>query len=282
MEPNPLSIVIVTYNSEKFLINCLDNLRADDYAAQAEIIIIDNHSKDRTPSLLNKLASTGIKIILNNRNRGYAAACNQGLQASTSPFVLFMNPDSFPRENTIRSLVEHMQHNHRTGAASVLLLNPDRSIQYSCREYPHPSYAVLRLLERFSPHCRKLLQESYLMSSMDHTRDASVPWVTGAFMLIRKKAFLEINGFDEGFFLYCEDADLCLRLNQKGWKVDFAPSSGDAIHLHQRLSRQRKPSLQNIIYSFIHARSLVRFFSKNAQAIHNRSSHGLSTLYQTT
>ncbi|MDD5438780.1 MAG: glycosyltransferase family 2 protein [Candidatus Omnitrophica bacterium] len=256
------TIVITTYNSDKFIVDCLNNLLADESLEQPEIIVIDNNSTDKTPDLLKGYRGD-ITVIYNKRNIGYGRACNQGFRKSRYPFILFMNPDAFPQQGVIRNLIRFMRRNPGTGAASCRLLNPDRSIQYSCREYLRPSFLVMRALEKYSARAAHFLNKQYLMAGHDHTVNKSVPWLTGAFVMVRRDSFEAMGGFDEGYFLYCEDADLCLRLNMAGWTVDYAAEAGDAVHVHQRRSRLKPLSRE----TFIHAASIARFFFKNSPYI---------------
>jgi len=259
-----LSIVIVTFNSEKFIVNCLDNIKADESLSRTKIFVIDNNSTDRTADLLRNYHKD-LDVTYNKRNIGYGSACNQGIKKCDTPFALFMNPDAFPQKGVIANLLAHMENDPMVGAASCKLVNPDNTIQYSCREFPRPSFVLMRAMEKYSIRAKAALDHGYLMADHDHDTNKNVPWLTGAFMMVRRDCFDQIGGFDEGYFLYCEDADLCLRLNIAGWRVDYAAQSGNAVHFHQRKSRQHRVSRE----TFIHASSLIRFFFKNSRYINS-------------
>ncbi len=262
MSPNGLSIIIVTYNSDKFITDCLNNLKADSFTAESEILVIDNNSIDNTSHILKNYRGRITKIF-NPKNIGYGGACNQAFKESCSPYILFMNPDAFPDKDVVKNLVEYMKINPDVGSASSCLLNPDNTIQYSCREFPKPKYIFARILNILFKKLSIRQINSYLMANINHSIDTIVPWVTGAFMLVRRSAFSEIGGFDEKYFLYCEDADLCLKLYSKGWKTAYVPTAGNVLHVHQSLSRKPLLSPKNIKYSIIHVKSLLRFFIKH-------------------
>ena len=247
-----LTIVVVTHNSETFITACLDHLKR--LGQLSRTVVVDNHSRDRTPSLLEAYRGEA-RIVRNDRNTGYGAGCNRGAAERPAEYVLFMNPDAFPAEGVIERLVAYLDAHPRAGAASCRLLDPDGGVQPSCRHFLRPSIVVWRLLAVFLPLAQRRIGRVYLMSDEDRGRDHCVPWLTGAFLMLRRAAFERARGFDERYFLYCEDTDLCLRLAKDGWTVDFVPSTGDTSHTHQHQSR--RPRLSRL--PFVHLGSVLRF-----------------------
>ncbi len=261
-----LTIAIITYNSQRFIIPCLNNLYTDPQVEDVTLLVIDNHSRDKTPTCISTYPKT-IQTIYNKRNLGYAAACNQAAALSKTPFVLFMNPDAFPQPGVINSLLRFMLEHPKTGAVSCRILNADKSIQFSCRNYPRPAYVGMRLLQRHNKHLHKRLHREYFLAELDHTITQPVPWLTAAFLMVRKEALQQVGGFDEGYFLYCEDVDLCLRLHRANWEITYIPEAGDTIHIHQQLSTHARLSAATIKHALIHTKSFIRFCRKHKNSL---------------
>lgn len=220
---NRLTIIIVNYNSTDYLERCLKSIlketRADDY----RIAVIDNASDQQDFSRLERL-SDRVQFILNSRNVGFAAACNQGIRAFPASYYLFLNPDCVIEESAIDQTLEFLASRSTAGIVGCRVENPDGSLQPACRRrIPHPSSAFFRLsgLSRLFPRSRRV--SAYNMTYENSDQIHEVEAVSGSFLMFRREVLDDIQGMDEDFFLYGEDLDFCYRAFLKGWKIFYYP-----------------------------------------------------------
>jgi hypothetical protein len=219
--PPPLSIIIVSWNVQRDLQQCLTSLQANSDTPH-EVIVVDNASSDGTREYL--AGQSGVQAILNDSNRGFAAANNQGLEVATgSRWLLLLNPDTVAPPGALGELLAFAESRPQAGVVGPKLLNPDGSLQYSCRHFPNIWAAMFRhtLLGRLFP--RASSTRDYLMQDWDHASERQVDWVSGACLLLRREVFEQIGGLDERFFWGSEDVDLCLRVQRGGWEVWYTP-----------------------------------------------------------
>ena len=219
-----VSAIVVAYRCAAFLPSCLDALEAAAGALSLEHIVVDNGSHDETGSVVAARGET--RVLVNDVNRGFAAAANQGARLARGRFVLFLNPDARTAPGSLPLLVAALEENTHAGLASPRLLFPDRRPQPSA--WPEPSLATLTfealLLRNLRPGSR-----------FDHLEvpEASgpieVPLLAGTCLLARHSSFDQVGGFDEDFFLYHEDWDLCLRERSAGWCSLLVPAA-TAVH----------------------------------------------------
>lgn|SRR5574341_63442 len=219
-----ISVVIVTWNSEKWIKNCLDSVLAESDKLKLEIIVVDNFSQDKTVELL-KTYGTEIKLIQNSANLGYARGCNQGLKIAQGDYILLLNPDTEITNNSLNEMLAFMEQNPQAGAVGPQLLGFEGKIQPSCRRFPN--YKLL--LWEFSGLSR-LFPESQLfgawkMGDFDFKSTREVDQPMGSALLVRIKAIRQIGLLDEQFSMFYNDVDLCKRIKQAGWKVYFYPKA---------------------------------------------------------
>lgn len=181
------------------------------------MIVVDNASADGTLTALAGLRVTGLALA---RNVGFARACNAGWRAGGAPFVLFLNPDAAIAWSGVRTLVATLERDPRIGVVGPRLERPDGSLEHS--QHPFP-----RLRSTFG---QALFLHRVGVDVVDDVRDPaayarprSPDWLTGACLLLRRAVVKELGGFDEGFFLYREDVDLCRRLRDRGLQVRYEP-----------------------------------------------------------
>jgi GT2 family glycosyltransferase len=215
-----LSIVLVTYNSEEYISGCLHSILKATEGMEREILVIDNHSNDRTIALLREFNSS-LKLIENEQNEGFAKAVNKGFRKSSGEFCLLINPDVMIQSNSLNPMIQFMKENPKVGVCGCKLLNGDGSLQYSIGPFPGLLSPFWRMF--FPRPMRK-----YDWWGYDRLRECD--WVTGAFMLLQSKAFQEVKLLDEQYFMYYEDVDLCLRVKRAGWQVYYYPGI-TAVHL---------------------------------------------------
>ena len=219
-----LSTVIVNYNAGLLLRKCVDSLLA--CPLDIEIIVVDNASSDASLVGLQDLSQ--VCVIRNLANVGFAAACNIGVQASSAPFLLFLNPDCFFQPDAIAPLFAGLQSGDRVGMVGGLLVNEDGTEQGGGRRaVPTPWRSVVRAfgLQRFANRWPKLFYDFHLHKQPLPDRPIEVEAISGACMLVKRDVMEDVGLWDEGYFLHCEDLDWCMRFRQKGWKILFVPDA---------------------------------------------------------
>lgn len=216
-----IAVGIVSYNTRKYLRACLQSVIAE---GADEIVVVDNASSDGSSTMVG----TGfpqVQLRVNTTNRGFGAAANQAVASCGAPYVLLLNADTVLHEGTIRALETHLDRHPQAGIVGPRLVNLDGSLQASCFPFPIPVNVFLELsnLSAVVQHL-PVMRERYLRS-WRHDRVRVVPWVLGAALAIRREAFDAVGGFDESFFMYSEESDLCYRLHARGWQTHFTPEA---------------------------------------------------------
>lgn len=198
-----------------------------------------------------------VHLTTNCRNEGFGVAHNQIIKNTSTKYILVLNPDITILPKSINKMINFLETNSNVGVLGCKLLNIDGSLQYSCRKYPHPLTILLRGLDIGLWFSDTEMFSNYKMADWDHSSIAEVDWITGSCMLLRRDALNDIGLFDEKFFMYFEDVDLCLRM-LKNWKVCYFPIS-QMIHHHLQQSQK----LTSIRQKLIHFKSAYLFFKKH-------------------
>jgi GT2 family glycosyltransferase len=201
-----ISVIIVSYNTVRLITDCLASLqKADDL--EKEIFVVDNFSTDGSVAAITA-GFPSVTVIANQENHGFGAASNQALPYCGGKYLVFLNPDTTVTDNTLKTAVSYMEAHPHVGLAGARILNPDGSLQPSV-SYKYPG-------EKFT---------GKELSGLT----GEIACVMGAFMIARKTLIKELQGFDEDFFLYGEDQDLCWRIRQRGYSIGYIE---DAEVLH--------------------------------------------------
>ena len=219
-----ISTIIVNYNAGPLLRKCVDSLLV--CPLDIEIIVVDNASSDASLDGLQDLSQ--VCVIRNPANVGFAAACNIGVQASSAPFLLFLNPDCFFQPDAIAPLLASLQSGDRVGMVGGLLVNEDGTEQGGGRRaVPTPWRSLVRAfgLQRFANRWPKLFYDFHLHKQPLPNSPIEVEAISGACMLVKRDVMEDVGLWDEGYFLQCEDLDWCMRFRQKGWKILFVPDA---------------------------------------------------------
>ena len=251
-----LSVCIVNWNTRQDLEEALRSVLESDPELNIEVIVLDNASRDGSAEMVRQRYPE-VALIQSPENVGFARGYNRASRQATGRYLLILNPDTVVRPGTFGRLVEFMGSHPEAAAAGPRLLNSDGSLQFSCRRFPRPMAAVLRntALGRLLP--RNRFTRQYLMQDWDHSSLQHVDWVSGAAVCIRREAWDQVGGFDEGYFMYAEDMDWCLRAEQAGWKVYYVP---DAVIVH-RIGRSSDQRPFPMVIEF--HRSMARFYRKH-------------------
>ncbi|MBI2459002.1 MAG: glycosyltransferase family 2 protein [Parcubacteria group bacterium] len=229
-----VSIIIVNYKSKNLTLNCIKSIRQADWSDLTyEIIVVDNYSGDLTSHDLKPLGE--IKFIMNGRNIGLGAANNKGIKLAQGKYVVIMNPDTLAGKDVFIKLFNYLEGQPKTGVAGLKQFNLDQTVQDSCFRWPGLMTPLFRRtrLGRTGPGKKDL--DRFLYKDYNKDRVRQVDWLLGSFLFCRASALRQIGLFDERFFLYLEDTDLCRRFWQGGWQVIYNPDAA-IIHNHARQS----------------------------------------------
>ncbi|MGB3607316.1 glycosyltransferase family 2 protein [Psychroserpens sp.] len=249
-----LSVVILNYNVRYFLELCLKSVEAAISNLDAEIIVVDNKSSDGSCSMIKQLFPK-VVLIENTHNGGFSKGNNIGVATAKGDYICILNPDTVVAEDTFTTLLKHSQSKENIGIVSCRLIDGNGLfLPESKRNIPTPSVAIKKILG---------LSKSYYASHVDEKDLGNVPVFVGAFMLIKRTVYHEVNGFDEDYFMYGEDADLSYKILKAGYE-NFYDGSTTVIHykgestLKDRVYAKRFYGAMQIFYKK-HLRSNILF-----------------------
>jgi len=277
-----LSILIVNYNVKHYLRQCLKSIYTNTKKLSFEITVVDNNSADGSVDVL-KREFPEVKLIENCQNLGFAKATNQGLKENNGRYILLLNPDTVVLPKALEKMVEFMEENPRAGALGCKLLNPDGSLQRSCRSFPTLTTAFFENtgLEKLFPKNKFIGR--HRMGYWGHNDIREVDQPTGAALMVRREIISQVGLMDEQFYMYYDDVDWCYRIKRRGWKIYFIPLAR-IIHYGSQSARPNMPKMRIQGYKSRH-----RFFRKNygilsEQIVKQLDLLGLilKTLYRTT
>lgn len=194
-----------------------------------EIIIFDNNSTDGSVQYIEKEVQEKNNIILikSKTNAGFSKGSNEGAKIAKGKYLVFLNPDTKIIDDNLNSLINFFEEKEKSkekiGVIGVKNINTDGSLQYSCRSFPSIATQFFESFFLFKIFKKSKIFGLYFMTWWDHENIFEVDWLSGSFMFIKKDVFNQVSGFDENFFMYSEDTDLCLRLKRKGFKNYYYP-----------------------------------------------------------
>lgn len=254
-----VSVVVVTYNSEATIANCVSSVFNTSTDWICDFVVVDNASSDRTCDIV-KLSAHQVALVENKVNQGFGRACNSGASVGESEFILLLNPDAQVERETIRNLVAFLDARNAAACCGPLIRNEKGVADPACRRgFPTPLNALGRLffLERIFTRSRGIA--GYSLPWLGFGREAKVDCVSGACMLIRRADYTRLAGFDEQFFLFGEDVDLCKRVATLDRETWFIPSAR-VTHIGGHSMRQVKDTANYEFY-----RAMRIYMSKHWQ-----------------
>jgi N-acetylglucosaminyl-diphospho-decaprenol L-rhamnosyltransferase len=246
-----VAAVVVNYNAGTVLCGCVASLEAE---GVNEIVVVDNASVDDSAARLAK-CSPGTRLISSPVNLGFGRGANLGARSTASEYLLVCNPDLVVGPGAVQRLAAVLDESPAVALAGPMLREPSGVVYPSGREFPGTAEAIghgfVGLFWGGNPWTLR-----YRRIGQEQHRSREADWVSGAFFLVRRRAFEAVGGFDERYFMYVEDVDLCWRLREAGWSVRYEPAA-EVVH-RQGLSTSRHPYRMLVA----HHRSMWRFARK--------------------
>ena len=246
-----LSIIILSYNTKDLTLQCIQSVikqyKKELEEEKIEIVVVDNNSTDGSPSAISnfKFQISNLKPIENKKNVGFAKGCNIGAKAALGKYILFLNSDTEVLDKGFLQMIEFLEKNPKVAILGGKLYNADGSAQPSAGKFYNLTNLIIMLLG--------LERLGFLRSSP--TKIQKVDWVSGACMMIKKELFDKLFGFDEHFFMYIEDMELCFRARKLGFATYFYP---DVKLKHKSLGSSNRAFAIINIYQ-----GILRFYSKH-------------------
>lgn len=262
-----VSNIIVTYNSADEIESCLNAIRDQEGGLRQETLVIDNDSSDETAEIVSEKFPE-VRLVETGANLGFAAANNLALEEASGDFIVLINPDSVIGPGAIAAAVDYLRENEACGLCGGLLVDEEGETHPSARKFPTPLIKFLTI----SGLSEKFSSSKFFGAGdfrwFDHQNPLAVDWVPGAFTCIRREVIEELGFFDERFFLYYEETDLCLRAAKNGWETHFIP---DSVVVHEGGASGKKLEGQ----VFDSAGGQVRRYRMMAECLYHRKNFGL-------
>ena len=252
-----ISTIIVNYNAGAGLVSCIQSV----IDQVGEVILVDNASRDNSIALaeVQFAGDARLRVVRNDTNLGFAAACNIGARAAQYPYWFFLNPDCICTDGSVAELYRVLTTNPDTGMVGGLLLNLDGSEQAGGRRLtPTPSRTLVSAfgLRGFAKRWPELLVDFNLHQQPLPDAPISVEAISGACMLVKPEAVAEVGLWDDEYFLHCEDLDWCMRFVRAGWDILFVPSA-PITHVQGVCSKSRP-----LFVEWHKHRGMTRFYRK--------------------
>ena len=251
-----LSVTIASWNTRKDLQDCLASLEAVRDELPFEVIVVDNASTDGSPEMIES-RFPWVRLLRMPTNLYFTGAHNRALSVRSAPHAFLLNSDTVVHPGALKTLFEYSLAHPEAGVLGPKLLNPDGSLQFSCRRFPNPMAALFRntWLGRMFPNNR--FTREYLMTDWPHDQPREVDWVSGAAMFVTHKAMEEVGLLDPNYFMYCEDVDWCYRIHKAGMKIMYVPQAA----ITHAIGRSTDQAAKKMLLRF-HA-SMLRFYRVN-------------------
>ncbi len=251
-----LSVTICSWNTKQELEACLASLEAVQSEAAFETIVVDNNSEDGSAKMVQE-RFPWVRLYEIERNLGFTGGQNFAIQHRKAPHAFLLNSDAEVHPGALRAMLDHYAAHPEIGIIGPKLLNPDGSLQFSCRRFPNPVAALFRSTPFGRLFPKNRFTRDYLMQEWPHDDVRQVDWVSGA-ALFASKPFMDAAGLlDEAFYMYCEDVDWCWRAHEAGFQVVYLPS---AVVMHA-IGRSTNKAPNRMIARF--HRSMLYFYRKN-------------------
>lgn len=251
-----LSIIIVNWNVRNFLKECLKSIYLNISKLAFEIIVVDNASSDGSIRMLENNFPM-VRIIKNKINEGFAKANNQAMKESRGRYILLLNPDTLIIDNSLFKMVDFMDSNPKVGAVGSRLMLPNGLLEAGAAGYKPSLVTAFNYYFFLSKLFPSIFRGLYLDQNSYRKKAIAVEWVSGACMMLRRELLNRNILFNEEFFMYAEDIELCDRIRKNGWEIYYTPQ---AKIIHFRGGSVKKRSADP---STIQLRGLEQYFKRN-------------------
>lgn len=264
-----LSIVIVNYNVEHFLENCLNSVTNALKGVDSEVFVVDNKSVDGSVEMV-KQRFPQVKLIVNQENQGFSKANNQAIKQCTGEYILLLNPDTVVEEDTFLKCIRYMDQHQGVGGLGIKMIDGKGNfLPESKRSLPTPYVAFYKIfgLSNLFPHSKRFGR--YHLGHLSKDQNHSIEILSGAYMFLRKSVLDHIGLLDENFFMYGEDIDLSYRIIKAGYENHYFSESSI---IHYKGESTKKSSIN---YVFVFYRAMIIFAKKHFS---NKNAKSFSTL----
>ncbi|MCE1274992.1 MAG: glycosyltransferase family 2 protein [Chlorobiales bacterium] len=238
MADQMVSVIIVSYNTRDILKQCLESLFMHTQGLEMEVFVVDNDSHDGSASMV-KNEFPEVRLIANRENMGFAAANNQAFSLVRGRYIVLLNPDAFVKPASIANGLKFMDATPDCGLCGGKVLSPEGRLEPSARRFPSPLSKLFTLAGLSAKFPDSTLFNRHEFGGFAHDKPIEVDWVPGTFSIVRKEMLDSIGGFDNRFYIYYEETDLCLRAKKAGWKIYYIPDAA-VTHIGGASSKTRK------------------------------------------
>jgi GT2 family glycosyltransferase len=221
-----VAVCIVSHNTRDLLRECLLSVLTE---KADEIIVVDSASTDGSVAMLQE-EFPSIPVIILDKNVGFGAASNQGIQHARSDHLILLNADTRMKPGSLQALNHYLEIHPQAALIGPRILNPDGTLQTSCFHFPTPLHIFLYVSELFRWIPRLPILRQRTLQKINRETAVAVPWILGAAVAFRREQIQQLGGFDERFFMYFEEVDLCYRLSSQGQQIHFVPEA-EIIHV---------------------------------------------------
>jgi len=258
LKTKSLSIIIVNYNTKALLKNCIDSIISHTSDVSYEILVVDNASTDGSQDMI-KNQYPRVVLQCNNENVGFSRANNQGYRMSSGDYLLFLNSDTLIINGAILTMLTYISNNPGVGIVGPKIVGPENKPSRSYMRFL--DLKILFLGSKYLSWAIDTKKYRLHYDNYDFSSTQNVPWLSGACLMTSRRIFMEAGCFDEHYFLYLEDMDLCMQVKKIGYSNIYLPEA-EIVHLFGGSSAPKKSELKNI-----YSESVNHYFRKNFSII---------------
>jgi GT2 family glycosyltransferase len=251
------AVCIVNYNTCDLLRECLRSVMTQN---ADEIVVVDNASTDLSVQIM-KAEFPAIPLLVLEKNFGYGAAANRGIDSCHSAYIVLLNADTRMKPGALQALRNYLDDHPQAAIIGPRILNPDGTLQTSCFYFPTPLHIFLYNSGLYQSIPRLPLLKQRTLQELRRESARPVPWILGAALVFRRETLEEVGGFDENFFMYFEEVDLCYRLFSQGKQIHFVPEA-EIIHVGGGSTTQRRTWAHIQFFT-----SLAQFYRKHYSSL---------------
>lgn len=251
-------VIIVSWNAKADLRACLESLVESTVTpSRVEVVVVDNASSDGSPEMV-RTEFPAVTLRETGANLGFSGGNNVALADNKSDYVFLLNSDAMLPKGGLDTLLEWADTTPDAGLIGPKVINPDGTLQFSCRRWPTPQAGLFRNVYLGKLFPQNQPAADYLMRDFDHASPLDVDWLSGCAMLMRRECLEQVGLLDEKtFFMYCEDMDWSLRVHEAGWRVVYAP----VVSVTHKIGGSSDQVAERMIVE--HSRAMVRFWKKH-------------------